>query len=141
MGYISTVQINNGTEYLIEPTLFATTSGSSEAFSASITNFELTTGVMITLQIHTNNVAGATLSINNQSRPLYYNDVQIEDNILKQGHIYNLVYINNKWCILGEKLSNSEMILPHKLTFGAGQTYVYDGSADVTVPVYTGSAI
>ena len=93
MGYISTVQINNGTEYLIEPTLFATTSGSSEAFSASITNFELTTGVMITLQIHTNNVAGATLSINNQSRPLYYNDVQIEDNILKQGHIYNLVYI------------------------------------------------
>lgn len=27
----------------------------------------------------------------------------------------------------------------HKLTFGAGETYQYDGSADVTVPVYTGS--
>lgn len=27
----------------------------------------------------------------------------------------------------------------HKLTFGAGQTYQYDGSADVTVPVYTGN--
>lgn len=26
----------------------------------------------------------------------------------------------------------------HKLTFGAGQVYQYDGSADVTVPVYTG---
>lgn len=26
----------------------------------------------------------------------------------------------------------------HKLTFGAGQIYEYDGSADVTVPVYTG---
>ena len=26
----------------------------------------------------------------------------------------------------------------HKLTFGAGQTYVYDGSEDVTVPVYLG---
>lgn len=26
----------------------------------------------------------------------------------------------------------------HKLTFGAGETYQYDGSADVTVPVYTG---
>ena len=27
----------------------------------------------------------------------------------------------------------------HKLTFGAGEVYQYDGSADVTVPVYTGS--
>ena len=26
----------------------------------------------------------------------------------------------------------------HKLTFGNGETYQYDGSADVTVPVYTG---
>lgn len=26
----------------------------------------------------------------------------------------------------------------HRLTFGAGQQYVYDGSADVTVPVYMG---
>jgi hypothetical protein len=27
----------------------------------------------------------------------------------------------------------------HKLTFGAGGEYVYDGSKDVTVPVYDGS--
>lgn len=27
----------------------------------------------------------------------------------------------------------------HTLTFGAGEIYQYDGSADVTVPVYTGS--
>lgn len=27
----------------------------------------------------------------------------------------------------------------HKLTFGAGQAFVYDGSEDVTVPVYTGT--
>lgn len=26
----------------------------------------------------------------------------------------------------------------HKLTFGAGEAYVYDGTEDVTVPVYTG---
>ena len=26
----------------------------------------------------------------------------------------------------------------HKLTFGAGEEYIYDGSEDVTVPVYTG---
>ncbi len=28
--------------------------------------------------------------------------------------------------------------LKHKLTFGANQEYVFDGSEDVTVPVYTG---
>ena len=27
----------------------------------------------------------------------------------------------------------------HKLTFGAGEEYVYDGTKDVTVPVYDGS--
>jgi hypothetical protein len=29
--------------------------------------------------------------------------------------------------------------LSHKLTFGAGGAYVFDGSEDVTVPVYTGT--
>lgn len=29
----------------------------------------------------------------------------------------------------------------HKLTFGAGGVYQFDGSEDVTVPVYTGSTI
>lgn len=29
--------------------------------------------------------------------------------------------------------------LDHKLTFGAGQQYVFDGSEDVTVPVYLGT--
>lgn len=29
----------------------------------------------------------------------------------------------------------------HTLTFGANQQYVYDGSADVTVPVYMGTVI
>ena len=27
----------------------------------------------------------------------------------------------------------------HKLTFGAGQEYQYDGAADITIPVYTGN--
>ena len=29
--------------------------------------------------------------------------------------------------------------LDHKLTFGAGQQYMFDGSEDVTVPVYLGT--
>ena len=28
--------------------------------------------------------------------------------------------------------------MPHKLTFGAGEEFVYDGSEDITVPVYLG---
>lgn len=53
----------------------------------------------------------------------------------------NYIYITNETPIgtiagLQEALNN--VTLAHKLTFGAGGVYQYDGSADVTVPVYTG---
>lgn len=53
----------------------------------------------------------------------------------------NYIYITDETDIstitgLQEALNN--VTLPHKLTFGAGGVYQYDGSADVTVPVYTG---
>ena len=35
----------------------------------------------------------------------------------------------------------SNITLSHKLTFGAGGIYQYDGSEDVTVPVYTGNVL
>lgn len=35
----------------------------------------------------------------------------------------------------------SNVVLPHKLTFGNNGIYVYDGSQDVTVPVYTGELL
>lgn len=140
MGYIHTISINDQNQYLIEPTLFAVTSGTSTAMTATITNFELVAGVTITLQIRTTNGNAATLSINEGAlKAIYYQGAAIEANILKQGHLYNLVYDGNIWHVLGEKLASSEMVLPHRLTFGADQAYVYDGSADVTVPVYTGS--
>ena len=139
MGYIHTVNITGDQSYLIEPTLFAVTSGSASVISATISNFELISGVVITLQIRTSNTAAAELSINNgEQKAIYYQGAAIEANILKQGHIYNLVYDGHIWHVLGEKLASNEMVLPHKLTFGAGQIYQYDGSADVTVPVYTG---
>ena len=139
MGYIHTVNITGDQSYLIEPKLFAVTSGTSAAITATIMDFELLAGVVITLQIRTSNSADAVLTINNGSaKAIYYQGAAIEANILKQGHIYNLVYDGNIWHVLGEKLSNNEMILPHKLTFGAGEIDEYDGSSDVTVPVYTG---
>ena len=55
MGYIHTVNITGDQSYLIEPTLFAVTGGTSSALTASINNFELVAGVMITLQIRNTN--------------------------------------------------------------------------------------
>ena len=141
MGYLHTVQ-TGGSQYLIEPILFAVTSGTSTVITATITNFELVAGVSIVLQIRTTNGNAATLSINSgDTKAIYYQGAAIEANILKQGHLYNLVYDGNIWHVLGEKLSSAEMSMPHKLTFGAGGVYEYDGSADVTVPVYTGGMI
>lgn len=56
----------------------------------------------------------------------------------------NYIYITDTTSIdaiegLQQALNN--VTLAHKLTFGAGQEYVFDGSADVTVPVYTGITI
>ena len=142
MGYIHTISINDQNQYLIEPILFAVSSGSASALTASIANFELANGVLITLQMRIANNANATLSINNgNAKAIYYQGAAIENGILKQGHLYNLVYDGNVWHVIGEKLSPNEMVLPHKLTFGAGQAYTYDGSADVIVPVYTGNTI
>lgn len=47
-----------------------------------------------------------------------------------------LYYWNNS---LGYQILSSSKDKLHKLTFGAGQEYVYDGSEDVTVPVYMGA--
>ena len=142
MGYIHTVNITGDQSYLIEPTLFAVTNGTASALTATITNFELVAGVLITLQIRTTNNNAAVLSINNEeAKAIYYQGATVSAGILKQGHIYNLVYDGNIWHVLGEKLANSEMVLPHKLTFGAGGVYQYDGSADVIVPVYTGITV
>lgn len=142
MSYINSLQIDNGTTHLIEPTLFATTGGTASAITASISNFELVAGVLITLKITTTNTASATLTINNGSaKAIQYKGAAIDANILKSTHIYNFVYDGAAWQIIGEKLNQNELILPHKLTFGSGGIYVYDGSADVTVPVYTGTMI
>jgi len=42
---------------------------------------------------------------------------------------------------LGDLITGTAEKVAHKLTFGAGGAYVFDGSEDVTVPVYTGQVI
>lgn len=143
MGYIHTISINNNESYLIEPTLFTTVNNGEETSSlvATIPNFELTPGVSITIKMDTYNPAQATLSINNIAKPIYYQGSAIEPGLLKKNFIYNLVYDGAVWHIVGEKIDNDEITLAHKLTFGAGQTYIYDGSQDVTVPVFMGTIL
>lgn len=141
MSYINRINDGNGT-HLIEPTLFAVAGGTSSAYTATIDNFELVTGVTISLKITTNNLASATLSINSgTAKAIQYKGSAIATDTLKSTHIYTLVYDGTVWHVVGEKLNSNELVLPHKLTFGAGGVYQYDGSADVTVPVYTGGII
>ena len=143
MGYIHTININDQNQYLIEPILYTTanSNGESSALIASITNFELVPGVAITMKMATSNANAASLIINNMEKPIYYKGAPVTGGLLKQNFIYNLVYDGTAWHVVGEKIDNSEITLAHKLTFGAGQSYVYDGSADVTVPVFTGTIL
>ena len=54
-------------------------------------------------------------------------------------NVINLPFIDAN-TINGIDINNIEAKkLQHTLTFGAGEYYVFDGSQDVTVPVFTGS--
>lgn len=143
MGYIHTINITDDQAYLIEPRLFAVTSGTDAAITATITNFILIEGVTISLKITTANAANATLSLNNgAAKAIYLNGAAITNDKLKVGQIYNLVYDGTVWHVIGgvsETAGSTQ--LAHRLTFGAGGAYVFDGSADVTVPVYTGEIV
>ena len=55
--------------------------------------------------------------------------------------VINLPFIDSA-TISGININNIEAKkLQHTLTFGAGEIYSFDGSEDVTVPVYTGTII
>lgn len=53
-----------------------------------------------------------------------------------QGNTIDNTYL--KISDAGDIISGEAEKVKHKLTFGAGGAYVFDGSVDVTVPVYTG---
>jgi len=102
MGHIHAIQIPDNTTHLIEPLLYSTTSGTSNAITANIPNFELAAGVTIALHITTTNTNGATLSINGgTANSIYYNGSTISANILKADYIYHLVYDGTVWHVIG----------------------------------------
>lgn len=100
MGYIKNVKIGSNT-HLIEPSLFATTGGTAGAYTATIANFELATGVVITLKIHTTNSVGANLNINNTTATnIRYNGAEITAGLLVENGVYSFVYDGTYWNVI-----------------------------------------
>ena len=108
MGYIKDIQIGTGAANLIEPVLYAETKGSTSAYIASIENFELVTGVVITLKIHTTNAANATLKINSgAAKSIKYKNDYIAANALSANRFYSFLYDGNAWQLIGELDTNT----------------------------------
>ena len=91
MGYVNKINIGGGT-HLIEPTLFAVVGGTTSAYTADISNFELVQGVIVTIKIGTNltNVANVTLNVNSTGAKA----IQYEGANVAVGRIYSVVAIN-----------------------------------------------
>lgn len=65
-----------------------------------------------------------------------YTTLITDGSITKNGR--TIVYNDNDLYITPETGDDTIGVLSHKLTFGANGEYVFDGSEDVTVPVYGG---
>lgn len=102
MGYIHSIEIDNNQSYLIEPLLFATASGTSTTLTAAINNFTLVAGAYVNLKVGEVG-ANATLNVNSTgAKNIYYNNVQINADMLSENHIYTFVYDGTNWVVLGD---------------------------------------
>lgn len=102
MAYIHTVAISNDGQYLIEPNLFATASGTSTALTAGINNFSLFPGAYVNIKVGTVG-ANATLNVNNTgAKSIYYNDIQISEGLLTENNIYGFIYDGTNWVVIGD---------------------------------------
>lgn len=111
MGYIHSVGLSD-IQYKIEPLLYGVqTNSNSAAITTTISNFELVSGVQIALNMAITNGGSATLSINSETAvPIYYNGYPIEDNQLQANYIYNMVYDNSKWNVIGNIIDNDTKV-------------------------------
>lgn len=116
MAYVNNIHIGSST-YLIEPTLYVSPSLSGTAYSATLSNFSLVTGVAIQAKFAATNPNNATLNIaSSGAKTIYYNGSTITAGQLKTGHIYTLVYdsvLNNNaggWQIVGEIIDIDDLV-------------------------------
>lgn len=107
MAHIKDVTIGSNT-YLIEPRIYAITSGTTSAFTASIDNFELVTGVIVTLKMNAANEANATLKVGTtDTKNIQYKNTNITAGALKANRFYSFIYDGTNWQLIGELDTNN----------------------------------
>lgn len=133
MGYIHAVQLNDNSTHLIEPKLFATAGGTSTALTAGISNFELAAGVYINLKVSTVG-ANATLNVSNTgAKPIYYNGVAINANMLSEDNIYTFIYTGTNWEIVGD-ITGKNIMIGTTAEWQAHSAYI---APEGTICIYT----
>lgn len=102
MGYVNKVQVGSDA-HLIEPTLFATATKNGTAYSASLDNFILVSGVAVNIKFTATNDAEATLDVNSTgAKDIFYNNAKIAASQLKANHTYSLSYDGTQWQLVGD---------------------------------------
>ena len=102
MAYISSVQIDSGTTYLIEPLLFATAAGTNIALTVSIDNYTLVEGSYVHIKVGQIG-SNATLNVSNTgAKAIYYKGIPISAGMLTENSIYTFIYTGTYWEVLGD---------------------------------------
>ena len=110
MAHIHSIQIDNN-EYLIEPFMYAVAAGTGDAYTTTISDYDITANTLLFLTVPTNSLANATLSINSGTAvPIYYQNETVTSGLLKANQTYTLTYSNNRWNILNN-LSDGETLI------------------------------
>ncbi len=113
MGYIKDIKIGSGTANLIEPILYGTTNtaAGTQAKVVNISNFELVTGVTITVKFTvTNTHATPQLNVNSTGAKLikYRGQNLPSDTALIENRVYQFVYDGTNWELIGDLNSNTK---------------------------------
>ena len=106
----SVIGINNFNNNPLIYYAICSTAGDVTIKDVSIPNFQLTNNIRIAIKFQNNNTAtNPILNINNLgNKPIYYNNIPIEANILTANIIYDFIYYNNIFELIGI----AKLILP-----------------------------
>lgn len=111
MANIHSIQIDNN-EYLIEPFMYAVAAGTGDAYTAIISNYDITANTLLFLTVPTNSLANATLSINSGTAvPIYYQNEAVTSDLLKANQTYTLTYSNGRWNILNNLSGGGSLLI------------------------------
>lgn len=137
---------NTNSTYTLTEVWCNTAAGTAAKTSSNASYYVLRNGNYFEITMRYSNTAANALTLNINStgvKPIYINgEPSSSSNYTLPAGKYIVYYDGTAYqfrtdgALPGSMASANK--LNHTLTFGAGGAYVYDGSADVTVPVYTG---